>query len=58
MFNKMSERRPEKDGEYLVYTASGMYMVLDYSTKTGIFNRSFPIEVKYWAEIPALPEEG
>ena len=58
MFNKMSERRPEKDGEYLVYTARGAYMVLDYSTETGNFNGFFPIEVKYWAEIPALPEEG
>ena len=43
---------PEKDGLYLVVTASGSITELPYSVSTRCFNGAAPIPVAFWAKRP------
>jgi hypothetical protein len=56
-----AERLPEESGEYLVYTARGNRMEMDYSAKYKQFNMfddgiGTPIACTYWMPLPEPPK--
>ena len=61
----VKDRLPERSGEYLVFTANGAYMALEYSEKHRAFNASDWLEdankaisCTHWMPLPDVPEEG